>query len=201
LIVVVNPSALVVVVAVFFVKFCKDVAGFGLSFSVHGVCSCGRDNSRTCPPVTGQALALSSCGDGDYPSGDAVGLLGFGSVGSESDDLAAVGALAQCTNGARHVVCGLCGANQNGAALWCGAVLWRVHWHNHSHWQTMGGESVGLLYVISAEIHGKTPLCGVLGPLDGLGAVLVCVGKPGSASVRFDDLAQCEGVHLFTVSG
>jgi hypothetical protein len=56
--------------------------------------SCGRDNSRTCPPVTGQALALSSCCDRDYPPGDAVGLLCFAAVGSESDNLAAVGALA-----------------------------------------------------------------------------------------------------------
>jgi hypothetical protein len=46
------------------------------------------------PSVTGQALALSSCGDWDYPAGYAVGLLGFASVGSKPDDLAAVGALA-----------------------------------------------------------------------------------------------------------
>jgi hypothetical protein len=94
LIVVINPPVLVVVVAVFFVKSCEYVARFRLSFSVHGCFSCGRDNSRTCPPVTGQALALSSCGDGYHPAGDAVGLLGFGAVCPESDNLAAVGALA-----------------------------------------------------------------------------------------------------------
>jgi hypothetical protein len=46
------------------------------------------------PSVTGQALALSNCGYWDNPASDSVGLLGFGSVGSESDNLAAVGALA-----------------------------------------------------------------------------------------------------------
>ena len=52
------------------------------------------DNSRTCPPVTGQALALSCGADRDNPAGGAVGLLGFAAVGSESDNLPAVGALA-----------------------------------------------------------------------------------------------------------
>jgi hypothetical protein len=41
-----------------------------------------------------QALALSSCGDWDNPAGDSVGLLCFAAVGPESDNLAAVGALA-----------------------------------------------------------------------------------------------------------
>jgi hypothetical protein len=45
-------------------------------------------------PLTVQALALSDCSDRDYPPGDAVGMLCFAAVGSESDDLAAVGALA-----------------------------------------------------------------------------------------------------------
>jgi hypothetical protein len=94
LIVVVDSSVLVVVVAVFFVKFCEYVAGLGLSFSVHGCFSCGR---ATIPATTlreGLALALSSCGDGDYPPGDAVGLLGFASVCPKPDNLAAVGSLA-----------------------------------------------------------------------------------------------------------
>jgi hypothetical protein len=37
---------------------------------------------------------LSDCSDWDYPAGDSVGLLGFGSVGAKPYDLAAVGALA-----------------------------------------------------------------------------------------------------------
>jgi hypothetical protein len=37
---------------------------------------------------------LSDCGDWDNPAGDAVGLLCFGSMCPESDNLAAVGALA-----------------------------------------------------------------------------------------------------------
>jgi hypothetical protein len=51
----------------------------------------------TIPATTlleGLALALSSCCNWDNPAGDSVGLLGFGSVGSESDNLPAVGALA-----------------------------------------------------------------------------------------------------------
>jgi hypothetical protein len=40
-----------------------------------------------------QALALSSCGDGYHPAGDAVGLLGFGSVCPKPYDLAAIGSL------------------------------------------------------------------------------------------------------------
>jgi hypothetical protein len=69
-----------------------DVCGFGVC---HGFCSCGRDNSRTCPAVTGQALALSSCGDGDYPAGGSVGLLGFAAMCPKTNNLAAVGALAK----------------------------------------------------------------------------------------------------------
>jgi hypothetical protein len=65
----------------------------------------------------------------------------------------------------------------------------------------MGGESVGLLYVISAQIHGKTPVCGVLGPFDSLGAVLVGVRKPAPASVGFDNLPERIGVYLFALSG
>jgi hypothetical protein len=45
-------------------------------------------------PVTVQALALSSCADRDNPAGDTVGLLCFAAVCPESDNLAAVGALA-----------------------------------------------------------------------------------------------------------
>jgi hypothetical protein len=41
-----------------------------------------------------QALALSGCGNGDHPACGAVGLLCFAAVGSESNNLAAVGALA-----------------------------------------------------------------------------------------------------------
>jgi hypothetical protein len=41
----------------------------------------------------------------------------------------------------------------------------------------MGGETVCGFYVVGAEIHGKTPVCSVLGPLDSLGAVLVGVGE------------------------
>jgi hypothetical protein len=65
----------------------------------------------------------------------------------------------------------------------------------------MGGELVGLLYIIGAQVDSKTPAGGVACPLDGLGAVLVCVGKPGAASVGLHNLAQCVCVHLFTVSG
>jgi hypothetical protein len=110
--------------------------------------SCGR---VTIPATTlreGLALALSSCGDWDYPAGESVGLLGLGSVGSESDNLAAVGALAQCTNGACHVVGRLSWANQHGAAFGCGAVLWGVHGDNYGDWETVGGELVGVAYII-----------------------------------------------------
>ena len=58
---------------------------------------CGSPVVGTIPATTlleGLALALSSCGDWDYPACDPVGLLGFDAVGSESDNLAAVGALA-----------------------------------------------------------------------------------------------------------
>jgi hypothetical protein len=41
-----------------------------------------------------QALALSGCGDGDYPAGGSVGLFGFAAVCPKPDNLAAVGALA-----------------------------------------------------------------------------------------------------------
>jgi hypothetical protein len=59
--------------------------------------SCGR---ATIPATTlreGLALALSRGADRDNPARDTVGLLCFGSVCPESDNLAAVGALAQCT--------------------------------------------------------------------------------------------------------
>lgn len=72
----------------------QNALGSYLVFFVHGFGSCSRDNSRTCPPVTGQALTLSSCCNWDNPAGDAVGLLGFGAMGAKPDDLAAVGALA-----------------------------------------------------------------------------------------------------------
>jgi hypothetical protein len=107
----------------------------------------------TIPATTlreGLALALSGCGDGDYPAGDTVGLLGFGAVGSESDNLAAVGALAQCAQCARHVIGGLCGANQHRAAFGRLAVLWGVHGDNNNHGETMGGELVGLRYIVGA---------------------------------------------------
>jgi hypothetical protein len=54
------------------------------------------DNARTCPPVTGQALALalSDCSDWDNPAGDSVGLLGLAAMGSKPDNLPTVGALA-----------------------------------------------------------------------------------------------------------
>jgi hypothetical protein len=42
----------------------------------------------------GLALALSSCGDWDYPAGGAVCLLCFAAMGSKPDDLLSVGALA-----------------------------------------------------------------------------------------------------------
>jgi len=45
-------------------------------------------------PVTVQALALSCGADRDNPAGDSVGLLGLCAVGSKTDDLSAVGALA-----------------------------------------------------------------------------------------------------------
>jgi hypothetical protein len=45
-------------------------------------------------PVTVQALALSRGANWDNPAGDSVGLLCFASVGSESDNLPAVGSLA-----------------------------------------------------------------------------------------------------------
>jgi hypothetical protein len=51
----------------------------------------------TIPATTlreGLALALSSCGDGDYPAGGAVCLLCFAAMGAKPDNLAAVGALA-----------------------------------------------------------------------------------------------------------
>jgi hypothetical protein len=83
--------------------------------------------------VTVQALALSGCGDWDNPAGGAVGLLCLAAMGSKTDNLAAVGSLAQSTKGARHVIRGLCGANQHRAAFGCGAVLWGVHGDNHGH--------------------------------------------------------------------
>jgi hypothetical protein len=91
-------------------------------------------------------------------------------------------------------------ANQNGAALWRLAVLWGVHGDNNGDWQTMGGESVGLLYVIGAQVDSKAPSCSVACPFDSVGAVLVCVGKPGAASVGFDNLPKGISVHLFTLS-
>jgi hypothetical protein len=51
----------------------------------------------TIPATTlreGLALALSDCGDRDNPACDTVGLLCFAAVCPESDNLAAVGALA-----------------------------------------------------------------------------------------------------------
>jgi hypothetical protein len=44
--------------------------------------------------LQGLALVLSSCANRDNSAGDSVGLLCFGSVCPESDNLAAVGALA-----------------------------------------------------------------------------------------------------------
>jgi hypothetical protein len=158
----------------------------------------------TIPATTlceGLALALSDCSDWDNPACDTVGLLGFAAVCPKTNDLFSVGALAKGAKGTGHVVGCLGGANQHRAAFGCLAVLWRVHGDNNGDWQTMGGESVGLLYIVCAEIHGETPLCSVLGPSDSVRAVLVGVGKPVSASVGSHDLAQCVGVHLFTLSG
>jgi hypothetical protein len=45
-------------------------------------------------PVTAQALALSCGADWDNPAGDPVGLLCFATVGSKTNDLFSVGALA-----------------------------------------------------------------------------------------------------------
>ena len=139
-------------------------------------------------PVTVQALALSICGDWDNPGGDTFGLLCFGSVCPESDNLAAVGSLAQYTKRTSHVFGGLGGANQHRAAFGCPAVLWGVHWHNNGDWQAVGGELVGVAYIVRAQVHSETPSGSGLGPLDGLGAVFVRVGKSGAASVGFDNL-------------
>jgi hypothetical protein len=46
-------------------------------------------------PVTAQALALSRGADRDNPACDTVGLLCFAAVGSKTNDLFAVGALAK----------------------------------------------------------------------------------------------------------
>jgi hypothetical protein len=150
--------------------------------------------------VTVQALALSSCGDWDNPAGDTVGLLCLGAMGSKPDDLFAVGALAKCAKGTCHVFGRLGGANQNGAALGCSAVLGGVHWHHYDNRETVGGESVGLLYIIGAQVDSKAPSCSVACPLDSVRAVLVGVRKPVTASVGFDNLSECVGVHPFTLS-
>jgi hypothetical protein len=65
----------------------------------------------------------------------------------------------------------------------------------------MGGESVGVAYIIGAQVHGKSPFCRGFGPFDRVRAVFVRVGKPGAASVGFDNLPECVSVHLFTLSG
>jgi hypothetical protein len=109
-------------------------------------------------------------------------------MGSKTNDLFSVGALAKGAKGAGHIFRGLGWANQNGAALGRSAVLGGVHWHNDNDGETVGGETVCGFYVVGAEIHGKAPLCGVLGPLDSVCGVLVGVCKPGSASVGFDNL-------------
>jgi hypothetical protein len=112
--------------------------------------SCGR---ATIPATTlreGLALALSSCGDWDNPASDTVGLLCFAAMCPKTNDLAAVGALAKCAKGTCHVVGGLGGANQHGAAFGRFAVLWGVHGHNNGHRETMGGESVGVAYIVGA---------------------------------------------------
>jgi hypothetical protein len=93
---------------------------------------------------------LSCCGDWDYPAGGSVGLLGLCAMGSKTYDLPAVGSLAQGAQCARHVIGCLSWANQHGAPFGCPAVLWGVHGHNNGNWQAMGGELVGLLYIISA---------------------------------------------------
>jgi hypothetical protein len=107
----------------------------------------------TIPATTlreGLALALSSCGDWDYPAGQSVGLLGLGAMGSKPNDLAAVCPLAQCAQCACHVIGGLCGANQHRAPFGCGAVLWGVHGHNNGHRETVGGQSVGVAHIVGA---------------------------------------------------
>jgi hypothetical protein len=65
----------------------------------------------------------------------------------------------------------------------------------------MGGESVGLLYIVGAKVYGETPCGRGLGPFDRVRAVLVGVCKPAPASVGFDNLPECICVHLFTLSG
>jgi hypothetical protein len=65
----------------------------------------------------------------------------------------------------------------------------------------VGGESVGVSYIIGAEIYGEAPSGRGFGPFDSVRAVFVRVGKPVPASVGFDNLPKGEGVHLFTLSG
>jgi hypothetical protein len=80
-------------------------------------------------------------------------------------------------------------------------VLWGVHGHYDNNGQTVGGQLVGLLYVISAQVHSKTPTGGVACPFDSVRAVFVGVSKPGAPSVCFDNLPECMRVYVFTVSG
>ena len=77
-----------------FVAVCTRL---GVLASFHGVGLLWSGQFPLLHPVTVQALALSRGADRDNPAGDSVGLLCFGSVCPESDNLAAVGALAQCT--------------------------------------------------------------------------------------------------------
>jgi hypothetical protein len=140
-------------------------------------------------PVTVQALALSSCGDWDNPACDTVGLFCFAAVCPKANDLFSVGALAKGAKGASHVFRCLSWANQNGPSLGRSAVLGGVHWHDNNNRETVGGESVGLLHIIGAQVDSKAPSGRVACPLDSVRAVLVCVGKPGAPSVGFDNLA------------
>jgi hypothetical protein len=112
--------------------------------------SCGR---ATIPATTlreGLALALSCGANWDNPASDTVGLLGFAAVCAKPNNLFSVGALAKCAKGTCHVFGGLGWANQNGPSLGRSAVLGGVHWHDNNNRETVGGELVGLLYVIGA---------------------------------------------------
>ena len=80
-------------------------------------------------------------------------------------------------------------------------MLGGVHWDNYDNRETMGRETVCGFYIVGAEIHGEAPSCSVACPLDSVGAVLVRVGKPGAASVGFDNLPECISVDCFAVTG
>jgi hypothetical protein len=78
-----------------------------------------------------------------------IGFFRFAAMRAKTDNLPAVGPLAQGAQGASHMLGCLLRAYQYIAARGRFAVLWRIHWHKRHYWQPVVRQRIGLSQIVS----------------------------------------------------